>query len=96
MEKKKSKIKKAVALSYKETDTAPRVTAMGKGVIAEKIIEAAKRHNVPVFYDEKLVDDLLKIEIGKQIPPELYLVVAEVLSFISYIDKQKENKNEGQ
>ena len=96
MGEKKSKIKKAVALSYKETDTAPIVTALGKGVIAEKIIEAAKKYNVPIFYDEKLVDDLLKIEIGKQIPPELYLIVAEVLSFISYIDKQKENKNEGQ
>ena len=96
MGEKKRKIKKAVALSYKETAPAPIVTAMGKGAIADKIIDAAKRYNIPVFYDDNIVEELLKIEIGSQIPPELYIVVAEVLSFISYIDKKKGNENEGQ
>lgn len=81
-------IKKASALSYDpEKDGAPRVVASGKGVIAEKIIEKAKEAKIPVVEDEHLAESLSFISLGSEIPAELYDVVAEVLTFISFLDK---------
>ncbi|HNR04831.1 MAG TPA: EscU/YscU/HrcU family type III secretion system export apparatus switch protein [Bacillota bacterium] len=86
------KLKKAAALTYEAGDDAPRVTALGKGEIANRIIETAKKNNVPIFEDSGLVDALLQLDIGGQIPQELYSVVAEVLVFVSKIDKLKGEK----
>jgi len=87
------KLKKAAALSYEPGDEAPKVTALGKGEIADRIIETAKKNNVPVFENGALVETLLELEIGRQIPAELYSVVAEVLVFISNIDCLKGDMN---
>lgn len=87
-------LKKAAALSYEISETAPIVTALGKGKVAERIIKTAKENNVPVFENSGLVDTLLQLRIGQQIPPELYGIVAEVLVFISNIDRLKGGNNE--
>jgi len=94
MSRKQNEIKKAAALSYDEKDAAPRIVASGKGLIAENIIKTAEKYKVPVFQNNSLVESLLKFEVGSEIPPELYVVVAEVLAFISYIDKVKGDNNE--
>ena len=88
-----NKLKKAAALSYEQGETAPKITALGKGQVAERIIKTAKQNNVPVFENSGLIDTLLQLDIGEQIPPELYSVVAEVLVFIANIDRQKGDKN---
>ena len=78
--KKKSK---AVALKYdKENDAAPRITAKGRGFVAEKIIETARAHNVPLHEDKNLVQVLEALDLETEIPEELYRAVAEVLAFI--------------
>lgn len=77
----------AIALEYDPDDAAPKVIASGKGKIAEKIIEEAKKENVPVHKDDKLANTLSKLEIGDMIPPELYEVVAEILVFVDAMDK---------
>ncbi|MBR6397180.1 MAG: EscU/YscU/HrcU family type III secretion system export apparatus switch protein [Lachnospiraceae bacterium] len=83
----KEETKTAVALRYDENqDEAPRVIAAGKGKIAEKIIEKAKESDVPLHKDAKLAKSLSNLEIGDNIPPELYEVVAEVLVFINRMD----------
>lgn len=87
------KLKKAAALTYEAGETAPKVTALGRGEIAERIIKTAKENNVPVFENSGLVDTLLQLDIGEQIPPELYGVVAEILVFISKVDKLKGEKH---
>jgi flagellar biosynthesis protein len=80
MRKKKPK---AVALKYEiEKDAAPRVVAKGNDFIAEKIIETARAHNVPLYEDKNLVQVLEAFDLDTQIPPELYRAVAEVLAFI--------------
>lgn len=80
MRKKKAK---AVALKYEtEKDSAPRVVAKGRDVIAEKIIETARANNVPLHEDKNLVQVLEALDIDTEIPPELYRAVAEVLAFI--------------
>jgi len=88
------KRKKAVALSYeKSMDEAPRVTASGKGFIAEEIIERAEAHNIPVLEDPSLVEVLAELNINEQIPEELFQVVSEVFAFIYRTDKQTEKEN---
>ena len=62
---------------------------MGRGALAEKIIEQAKQANVPVHKDDKLANTLSKLQIGDMIPPELYEVVAEILMFVDSMDKIK-------
>lgn len=83
------KVKQAVALEYDPADSAPKVIAMGRGALAEKIIEQAKQAEVPVHKDDKLADTLSKLQIGDMIPPELYEVVAEILVFVDGMDKIK-------
>jgi flagellar biosynthesis protein len=74
---------KAVALKYeKEKDAAPRIVAKGRGLVAEKIIEAARAHRVPLYEDKNLVQVLEALDLETEIPPELYRAVAEVLAFI--------------
>ncbi len=60
-------------------ETAPKVVAKGKGIVAENILERAEEHDIPVYEDEKLSRQLYNLEIGQEIPPELYHVIAEVL-----------------
>ena len=74
---------KAVALKYDhQKNKAPKVIAKGRGDIAEKIIEVAKAHNVPLYEDKNLIQILEALELETEIPPELYRAVAEVLAFI--------------
>lgn len=83
------KTKIAVALSYNPGEEAPTVIATGKGVVAERIIEAAEESDVPIYEDDKLAGTLSKLELGDAIPPELYGVVAEILVFVDRMDKIK-------
>lgn len=71
----------AVALHY-DRKGAPRVIAKGKGTIGEKIIEVAKAHNIPIEENEVLAGALSNVELGDEIPEELYKAVAEVLIFV--------------
>ena len=86
---KPEKRKKAVALTYDPSNSAPQVVASGQGAIAERIIEKAKEADVATYKDEGLADTLLKLEIGDMIPPELYGVVAEILVYVDRMDKIK-------
>jgi flagellar biosynthesis protein len=82
------KTPKAVALRYdKDKDHAPKVIAKGRGEIAEKILEIAKAHNLPLYEDKNLVQILEALELETAIPPELYRAVAEVLAFIYRLNK---------
>ena len=71
----------AVALQY-DRKGAPRVTAKGKGAIGTKIIEVAKAHDIPIEENEVLAGALSNVELGDEIPVELYKAVAEVLVFV--------------
>ena len=71
----------AVALHYDKSG-APRVVAKGKGSIGAKIIEIAKAYDIPIEENEVLAGALSHVEIGDEIPQELYKAVAEVLIFV--------------
>ena len=71
----------AVALHY-DKKGAPRVVAKGKGTLGEKIIEIAKENDIPIQENEVLAGALSNVELGDEIPAELYKAVAEVLVFV--------------
>lgn len=73
----------AVALKYdKEKDSAPKVVAKGMRVKAEKIREIAKQYNVPVMKNVALANALFRVDVGQDVPEELYDAVAEILNFV--------------
>jgi flagellar biosynthetic protein FlhB len=73
----------AVAIRYDEASMqAPRITAKGQDSMALKIIEIAKEHKVPVVRNIGLAHVLIDLEIGHEIPEDLYEAVAEVLNFV--------------
>ena len=76
-----SKNQLAVALHYDRTG-APRVIAKGKGSLGEKIIEIARANRIPIEENEVLAGALSHVELGDEIPAELYRAVAEVLVFV--------------
>lgn len=83
----------AVALGYdRQSMQAPRILATGKGRVAEKMLEKAQEHKIPVQRDPVLAEALGQLDLGQEIPPELYKVVAEVLAFIMQTDRQYKQK----
>jgi len=90
---KTKKTKLAAAIRYDGTsDVAPKVTAKGRGVVAEKIIELAKKNNIPIQNDPGLVQILCKLEIDEQIPEALYKAVAEVLAYVYSVNSKLREK----
>lgn len=82
--------RKAVALKYDlEKDSAPKVLAKGQSKVAERIIDTAKEAEIPIVEDAALVSTLLVLELGEEIPPELYRSVAKVLAFLYKLDKKQ-------
>lgn len=78
--KHKTKNPMAVALRY-DGKRAPTVTAKGRGEIAERILESALEHDVPLHEDPQLAALLARVELGDEIPEVLYRAVAEVIAF---------------
>ena len=86
--RKKAKNNSAVALKYQPgTDRAPKVTARGKGKLAKKIIDIAKEHDIYIHEDPDLVEILSALDINEEIPPDLYVVIAELLAFVYSLNK---------
>lgn len=83
--------RKAAALKYDaQTSSAPVVKAKGMGDVAEKIIQLAQEHNIPIKEDPDLVALLVQLDLDQEIPPELYKIVAEILSFVYNLDRSRQ------
>ncbi|HYO70498.1 MAG TPA: EscU/YscU/HrcU family type III secretion system export apparatus switch protein [Archangium sp.] len=81
----------AIAIKYdKEKDVAPRVVAKGMRLKAEKIREIARQYNIPVMKNVSLANALYRIDVGQEIPEELYDAVAEVLNFIFELQREQQ------
>jgi flagellar biosynthesis protein len=79
----------AAALRYDGGAGAPTVVAAGRGELAEKILEAARAAAVPVREDELLAEALAALEVGTEVPPELYRAVAEALVWAYRLARRK-------
>ena len=90
MSKTPTQAKQAVALRYKrEEDQAPKVSAKGRGFLAEKMIEIARANQIPIREDKNLVQILSRLELEQEIQPEVYRAVAEILSFIYRMSQRR-------
>jgi len=79
----------AVALRYeRQRDAAPRIAARGDGFLAERILEVAREHGIPVREDRDLVQLLSLLEVGDEIPLELYQAVAEVIALFYRVNTE--------
>lgn len=75
---------KAVALRYAGTG-APRVIAKGSGEVAKRILAVAAEHGVPLYENDELVLLLSRLELGDEIPEQLYIAVAQILAFVYHL-----------
>ncbi len=90
---KKRKIREAAALKYSpDSADAPEIIALGKGEIAENIIEKGKESDVPLYEDAQLAHTLNFFKIGDEIPRELFEVVAQIMVFVSKLDSSYDKK----
>jgi len=86
-----TKQNQAVALKYRrDKDRAPKVVASGKGSTAQKILELAREHNIHIHDDPDLVEVLSQLDLNEEIPPDLYIVVSELLAFVYSLNKKAE------
>ena len=88
---KQSKQQKAAALKYDtQVNSAPVVKAKGLGTVAEKIIQTARDHKIPIREDPDLVELLVQLDLEQEIPPELYKIVAEILTFVYSLNQLRQ------
>ena len=80
------KVKKAAAIKYEQGYDVPIVTAAGMGHIADKILLKAEENKVAIVQNEELANLLLNVDIGSEIPFELYDAIAKVIAYVMDID----------
>ena len=85
----------AVALAYRDPDSAPVVVAKGYGAMAEQIMRAAREHGLYVHASPELNQLLMQVKLDQQIPPALYAAVAEVLAWLWRIEEGEMPRNSG-
>lgn len=76
----------AVAIRYDKRTSAPRVVAKGYGTLAETIIQTAKDNGLYVHESAELVNVLMQLDLDQQIPPELYVAIAELLAWLYQLE----------
>lgn len=80
--------REAAALRYaRGKDSAPRLMAKGKGAVADRILEIARRNGIPIREDRELVQVLASLDLYQEIPPDLYKAVAEILVFLYSLNR---------
>lgn len=83
----------AIALRYDvDRDRAPLILASGRGPVADEILRIADENKIPLYEDRELASLLSKLELDTEIPPELYVLVAEVLFFVYKLDRMAEKR----
>ena len=85
----RSPSKRAVALQYGADDATPVVVASGMGYLAEKIVDVAVDHGVPVYEDDSLATVLAQLNLGQEIPAELYQAIVEIYIYFLKFDPYK-------
>ncbi len=79
----------AAAIRYMPDDYAPRIVAKGRGAVAEAIIERARASGVYVHESPELVALLMRVDLDSHIPPQLYMVIAELLVWLYRLEQEE-------
>ena len=83
---------RAAALRYRPEDGAPVIVASGMGHLAEKIVEVAQDNGVPIYEESSLATVLTQLELGQQIPEELYQAVVDIYIYFLNFDPNDPEK----
>ena len=86
---------KAVALKYEGGDIAPIIVATGMGYTAERIVQSALEHDIPVYEDNSLATLLSRLELGEEIPPELSKLVVDIYVYFLKVSLNNKAEDEG-
>lgn len=81
-----------MALQYGTEHSAPVIIASGMGYLAEKIVEVASDHGVPIYEDNSLATILSQMELGREIPEELYEAIVEIYLYFLNFDPNDPDK----
>lgn len=84
--------RKAVALQYENGSPAPVIVASGMGYLAEKIVEIASENGVPVYEDTSLATMLSQLQLGQEIPEELYRFIVDIYVYFLHFDPYNPQK----
>ncbi len=91
LEKEKLSSLSVAALKYnKDKQNAPCVVAAGTGYVAQKILQVAIENGVAIYHDDSAATMLAKLELGQEIPPELYQIVVNI--YISLLELAEAKK----
>lgn len=82
----------AVALAYETGDSAPRVVAKGRGLLADEILRRAQAAGIPVHASREMVSLLMQVDLDRHIPPQLYRAVAELLVWLYRLEQGGDSK----
>lgn len=83
---------RAVALQYGAGDSAPVIVAAGMGHLAEKILDVAQENGVPIYEDNSLATILSQLNLGQEIPQELYRAVVEIYVYFLNFDFNRQSQ----
>lgn len=86
---------RAVALQYGVSDSAPVIVASGMGHLAEKILDVAHENGVPIYEDNSLATILSQLNLGQEIPEELYRAVVEIYVYFLNFDFDRQAQAQG-
>lgn len=79
-----------MALRYEPNkDRAPKIAGKGRGLLADKILELARQHKIPIRQDKNLIQILSRLDLNQEVPPEVYKAVAEILAFIYRLSNRR-------
>ena len=92
---KPDKQRRATALHYEHGEHAPKVTATGRGLVADRIIAAAKEAGVPVRSDPALAEALGALELDADVPEAMWKAVAETLAWAYRVDARANSSGRG-
>ena len=88
-------VRRAVALRYGIDDAAPIVVASGMGCLAEKILDVARENDVPVYEDNSLSTILSRLNLGQEIPEDLYRAIVEIyIYFLNFDPARQDGRSE--
>lgn len=97
MKKKTQHNQQAISMKFDpEKNGAPIITSVGEGELANRILELAREHKVPIVQDPGLVQALSHAGLGQEIPVNLYRAVAAIYSVIRRTDLREEEKSSGE
>jgi flagellar biosynthesis protein len=84
---------KVAALKYEnEKENAPKVVAAGTGYVAQKILEVALANGITVYHDDSAATLLTKLDVGQEIPPELYQIVVDIYIHLMKVSEEKKRQ----